>query len=306
MVSVRVQEGLLRRSSPISLSREPPRYPLLVAAVWILGCGAFAASVAWVPLSEPFYVPAVLAVAWFYGLSWGLGAALAAAVVALVAETIVGAVFGPGALVWNFLARLMLFALPAWLLHLARDQRREIASLTRIDPATGFFTRHGLLGTVADELVRTERFGGETSIVAVGMNGLFKLAGQHGAERAEDVVEGFCTALSTSARRTDAVGRLTEEEFAILLRGTGAEAAETVAAKLSGVLTEWLLTQGHDLTCSVGWTTAPRGRALDAGALIDRAVGHMYQNRSADPKPAHSAAEAGVSKIVALLTRNTA
>jgi diguanylate cyclase (GGDEF)-like protein len=283
MVPVRVQEGLLRKPSPISLSREPPRYPLLVAAVWILGCGAFAASVAWVPLSEPFYLPAVLAVAWYYGLSWGLGAALAAAVVALVAEMIVGAVFGPGALVWNFLARLMLFALPAWLLHVARDQRREIASLTRIDPATGFFTRHGLLGTVADELVRTERFGGETSIVAVGLSGLFKLAGQHGAERAEDVVESFCTALSNSARRTDAVGRLAEEEFALLLRGTGAEAAEAVAAKLSGVLTEWLLTQGHDLTCSVGWTTAPRGRSLDAGALIDRAVGQMYQNRGADP-----------------------
>ncbi len=296
----------MRTPSPISLSRDPPRYPLLVAALWILGCGTFAASVAWVPLSEPFYLPAVLAVAWYYGLSWGLGAALAAAVAALVAETIVGAVFGPGALLWNFLARLMLFALPAWLLHMAREQRREIAKLTRIDPATGFFTRHGLLGTVADELVRTERFGGETSILAVGLNGVFKLAGQHGAERAEEVIESFCTALSTSARRTDAVGRLAEEEFAILLRGTGAESAETVAAKLSGVLTEWLLTQGHDLTCSVGWTTAPRGRSLDAGALVDRAIGHMYQNRSADPAPVSPAVESGASKVVALPARNTA
>jgi diguanylate cyclase (GGDEF)-like protein len=295
----------LRTPSPISLSPDPPRYPLLVAALWIVGCGTFAASVAWVPLSEPFYLPAVLAVAWYYGLSWGLGAALAAAVVALVAETIVGAVFGPGALVWNFLARIMLFALPAWLLHLAREQRREIASLTRIDPATGFFTRHGLLGTVADELVRTERFGGETSVVAIGLNGLFKLASRHGAERAEEVVESFCTALSTSARRTDAVGRLAEEEFAVLLRGTGAEAAEGVAAKLSGLLTEWLLTQGHDLTCSVGWTTAPRGRSLDAGALIDRAVGHMYQNRGADPVP-RVAEPAGATKVLALPTRNTA
>ena len=69
----------MRTSSPIPLSSAPPRYPLLIAALWIAGCGTFAASVAWVPLSEPFYLPAVLAVAWFYGLSWGLGAALAAA-----------------------------------------------------------------------------------------------------------------------------------------------------------------------------------------------------------------------------------
>ena len=295
----------MRTSSPISLSPEPPRYPLLVAALWIVGCGAFAASVAWIPLSEPFYLPAVLAVAWYYRLSWGLGAALLAAIVSATAEIFVGAVFGPGPVLWNFLARVMLFALPAWLLHLAREQRREIAGLTRVDPDTGFFTRHGLLGTAADELVRTERFGGETSIVAIALNGLLGLAGRHGAERAEEVVDSFCTALSASTRRTDAVGRLTQDEFAILLRGTGAEAAETVAVKLSGVLTEWLLTQGHDLTCSVGWTTAPRGRSLDASALVDRAVGHMYQNRGAEPAP-KAPGEAGASKVVALLTRNTA
>jgi diguanylate cyclase (GGDEF)-like protein len=308
MPSFGVQEGLLRTPSPISLSPDPPRYPLLIAALWIAGCGAFAASVAWVPLSEPFYLPAVLAVAWYYGLSWGLGAAVASAVAALVAEAIVGAVFGPGALVWNFLARSMLFGLPAWLLFLAREQRREIAGLMRIDPATGFFTRHGLLGTLADELVRTERFGGETSVVAIGLNGLFKLASRHGAERAEEVVESFCTALSTSSRRTDGIGRLAEEEFAIMLRGTGAKAAEEVAAKLSGLLTEWLLTQGHDLTCSVGWTTAPRGRSLDAGALIDRAVGQMYQNRGADPLPRAGGKDGknGKKKVVALPARNSA
>jgi diguanylate cyclase (GGDEF)-like protein len=279
----------VRASSPNLLSRELPRYPLLVAAVWILGCATFTASVSWMPLSEPFYLPAVLAVAWYYDLRWGLGAALVAAFASATAEIIVGAVFGPGAVLWNFLARVMLFALPAWLVYLAREQRREIARLTRIDPATGFFTRHGLLGTVADELVRTERFGGETSILAIGLDGLFRLAARHGAERAEEVVEGFCTALGAGARRTDAVARLGEEQFAVLLRGTGAEAAETVAAKLSRTLTEWLLTQGHDLTCTVGWTTAPRGRSLDAAALLDRAVGNMYQNRDADPRSTESA-----------------
>ena len=296
----------MRASSPMSLSREPPRYPLLIAAVWILGCATFTASVSWMPLSEPFYLPAVLAVAWYYDQRWGLGAALAAAFASATAEIIVGAVFGPGAVLWNFLARVMLFALPAWLVYLAREQRREIVKLTRIDPATGFFTRHGLLGTVADELVRTERFGGETSVLAIGLDGLFRLAARHGAERAEEVVEGFCTALGASARRTDAVARLGEEEFAILLRGAGAGAAETVAAKLSRTLTEWLLTQGHDLTCTVGWTTAPRGRSLDAGALVDRAVGNMYQNRGTGPVPTPSAPKLAVPAIRAELDQRRA
>jgi len=159
---------------------------------------------------------------------------------------------------------------------------------------------------VADDLVRTERFGGETSLVAIGLNGLYRLAGRYGAERTEEAVDSFCTALSASARRTDAVGRLGEEEFAILLRGTGAEAAEAVAAKLSGVLTEWLLTQGHDVSCAVGGTTVPRGRSLDAAALVDRAVGHMYQRRPADPVPELPRVESDAAKVVSLLKGKTA
>jgi len=257
-----------------------PRYPLAIAACWVAGCGVVAAAAGAGVRTEPFYLPAVLALAWYYGPRHGLLAALAAAFSAAAAEFTTGVSSSPAILAWNVAARALLFALPAGLACALRDRQSKLAGLVTTDPATGFATRHGLLGVIADELVRTERLGGETSIVCIGLNGLPRLAAERGRAHGEAVLRGFCDALSACARRTDLVARLAEDEFALLLRGTGRPAAEDTADKLAQALTGWLLTQGSDLSCSVGITTAPRGRLLDAAALLARAAAQMYQSRA--------------------------
>jgi GGDEF domain-containing protein len=120
------------------------------------------------------------------------------------------------------------------------------------------------------------------------------------------VLRGFCDALKVSARRTDAVARLAEDEFAVLLRGTGAGAAASVSEKLSQSLTAWLLTRGNDLSCTVGLTTAPRGRVLDAPALLARAIAHMYERRSAGPAPKPSGVAARTRNAPALSVHGSA
>ena len=89
--------------------------------------------------------------------------------------------------------------------------------------------------------------------------------------------------LVTAPYAASIVARLADDEFALLLRGTDSSAAAVGAGKRAHSLTDWLLTQGHDLTCSVGFTTAPRGRLLDADTLLARAVAHLYERRSAGP-----------------------
>ena len=177
----------------------------------------------------------------------------------------------------------MLFALPAWLVCELRAQQRLLARLDTTDAATGFATRHGLVQELAEELVRTERLGGETSVICISLNALPRLIAEHGREHARTVQQGFWEAVRLSTRRIDTVARLADDEFALLLRGTDSSAAAVVADKLAHSLTDWLLTQGHDLTCSVGFTTAPRGRLLDADTLLARAVAHLYERRSAGP-----------------------
>jgi len=276
----------MRSPDPLALAPEPPRYPLVIAACWIVGCGVIAGAAGSGVRTELLYLPAILALAWYYGLQHGLLAAVGSAVSAGAADAATGGLdAGPAIVAWNLVAHGLLFALPAWLAWMVRDQRRSLAGLSTTDATTGFATRHGLLGAVADELVRTERLGGETSIVCVGLGGLPRLASERGREHAEAVLRGFCGALSTCARRTDLIARLADDEFALLLRGTGSKAAMDTADKLAQSLTGWLLTQGNDLSCTVGFTTAPRGRLLDAPALLARAQAHMYERRSARPGP---------------------
>lgn len=278
-------EGLLPRRDPLDLAPEPPRYPLAIAACWIGGCGVVDAATGSVLHAEPFYLPAVLALAWYYGLRVGLIAALGAAVVTSVAEFATSITTSIGILSWNFVAHGVLFALPAWLVCALRAQQRRLARLDTTDAATGFVTRHGLIHALAEELVRTERLGGETSVICISLNGLPRLIAEHGQEHARTLLRSFCDAVRLSARRVDTVARLADDEFALLLRGTASRDAAGVADKLAHSLTDWLLTQGDDLSCSVGYTTAPRGRLLDADALLARAVAHLYERRSAGSAP---------------------
>jgi diguanylate cyclase (GGDEF)-like protein len=276
-------EEFLRSRSSVDLVQEPPRYPLAFAACWIGGCGVVDAATGGALRAEPFYLPAVLALAWYYGRRDGLIAAVGATVVASVAEFATRVTTDIGILSWNFVAHAVLFALPAWLVCELRAQQRRLARLDTTDAATGLATRHGLIQALADELVRTERLGGETSVICISLNALPRLVAEHGREHARTVQLGFCEAVRLSARRIDTVARLADDEFALLLRGTDSSAAAGVADKLAHSLTDWLLTQGHDLTCSVGFTTAPRGRLLGADTLLARAVAHLYERRSAGP-----------------------
>jgi diguanylate cyclase (GGDEF)-like protein len=279
----------VRSRNPLSLAPEPQRYPLALAACWIGGCGVVDAAAGGALRAEPFYLPAILILAWLYGLREGLVAALGAAVVASVAEFATSSTANAGILYWNFVAHAVLLALPAWLVAALREQQRQLAGLVNTDAATGFATRQGLIEALAAELVRTERLGGETSIVCISLNGLPRLATERGPEHAGMVLRGFCDAVRVSARRIDTLARLADDEFALLLRGTASDAAAGVADKLVNSLTDWLLTQGYDLSCSVGFSTAPRGRRLDAEALLARAVAHLYERRATGPAPQRAA-----------------
>lgn len=273
----------MRSRIAVDLVQESPRYPLAVAACWIAGCGVVDATTGGVLRAEPFYLPAVLVLAWLYGRRAGLIAAVGAAAVASIADFATSIAAGIGILSWNFAATAVLFALPAWLVCKLRAVQHRLARLDTTDAATGFATRLGLIQALAEELARTERLGGETSVVCISLNALPRLITEHGKQHARAVQRGFCDAVRLSTRRIDTVARLADDEFALLLRGADSSAAAVVADKLAHSLTDWLLTQGHDLTCSVGFTTAPRGRLLDADALLARALAHLYERRSAGP-----------------------
>jgi diguanylate cyclase (GGDEF)-like protein len=256
-----------------------PRYPMAFAVAWI---GAFAA-IDWAASgtwrAEPAYIPVVAAIAGYYGTRSGLWLAA----LATIAVTSVDLAFSPrpGAigLTWSLVANACIYALPAWLAGELGRSKRRLAMLMTTDAESGLLNRSGLLARIGDELLRTERFGGDLSILAIGINGLQRFEEERGADETQRLLFGFSEALRVVARRTDVVARLGDFEFALLLPGTGTATSQVVADRHQRVLGEWLRTQAPALTCSVGRTTAPLGRGLAAPALLACAVADMEEQR---------------------------
>ncbi|MCU0976301.1 MAG: GGDEF domain-containing protein [Steroidobacteraceae bacterium] len=273
------------------LVAERPRFPLALAAAWIVAFSAvdWAASGTW--RAEPAFLPVVAAIAWRYGIRSGLLLALLAA----VAVTVVDLAFTPRpgaiALAWNIAATLCAYAVPAWLAAELGRSRRQLATVMTTDPESGLLNRSGLLARLTDELLRTERFGGDLSVLCIGLNGLARFEEQKGVEAAQRLVFGFSEALRVVARRTDTVARVGDEEFAVLLPGTGGATAQVVAERHLRVLGEWLQSQEPDLSCSIGQTTAPLGRKLGATALLGCAVADMQDRRPAPLRSTEPPAE---------------
>ena len=273
------------------LATKRPRYPLVLAVAWILAFCAvdWAAYGAW--RAEPAVLPVVAAIAWHYGTRSGFVLAL----VASIAVTVVDLAFAPRpgavALAWNLAATLCVYAVPAWLAAQLGRSRRRLALVLTTDPESGLLNRSGLLARLNDELLRTERFGGDLSVLCIGINGLARFEEQKGVEAAQRLVFGFSEALRVVARRTDTVARVGDDEFAVLLPGTGGATAQVVAERHERVLGEWLQSQGPDLSCSLGHTTAPLGRKLGAPALLACAVADMQDRRPTPARAAPSRAE---------------
>jgi diguanylate cyclase (GGDEF)-like protein len=262
------------------------RYPLMLAIAWIAAFAAVdsAANGAW--RAEPAYLPVIAAIAWYYGARTGFMVAALATVAVMIVDLAFVPRPGAVALAWNLIATACIYAVPAWLAAELGRSRRRLAMVMTTDVDSGLLNRSGLLARLNDELLRTERFGGDLSVLCIGINGLQRYEEGKGPEQVNRLVFGFSEAMRVVARRTDTVARIGDDEFAVLLPGTGQATAEVVVERYQRVLGEWLQSQGEELACSIGHTTSPLGRRLGAPALLACAVAHMQEQRPAPPRAA--------------------
>lgn len=278
------------------LAPDVSRFPLALAAAWIVAFAAvdWAAHGAW--RAEPAYLPAVAAVAWRYGRRTGLWFALLCSAAVVAVDLAVPPAPGAAGLTWHLVATAFTYATPAWLAAELALARRRLAMVMTTDPESGLLNRSGLLARLEDELLRTERFGGDVSVLCIGLDGLARFEERRGVEATQRLVFGFSEALKVVARRTDTVARVGEDEFAVLLPGTGGATAQVVAERHLRVLGDWLRGQAAELSCSIGHTTAPLGRKLGAPALLACAVADMQARRPAPSQPAQRSASGDIPR----------
>lgn len=101
------------------------------------------------------------------------------------------------------------------------------------DPVTGLYNRPFLLALIGLEVRRAERYGGTFSLVAAEVSGYGAFRKEFGRGMAERLLVYSAVVLGQTVREADAVARVGDSEFALLLPGTPAESVPEVLARVS-------------------------------------------------------------------------
>jgi diguanylate cyclase (GGDEF)-like protein len=151
--------------------------------------------------------------------------------------------------------------------------RRRLADSSRTDPLTGCLNRRGFDERVAAELAEAERSGGSVSLVLLDLDHFKEVNDTHGHRAGDELLAWTGQELRADLRAHDAVGRQGGDEFAMLLPGTDAAAAELVVERLRERLRVCA-------PASLGTATFP-GDASDFAGLLLAADQRLYKDKAA-------------------------
>ncbi|MCC6608587.1 MAG: GGDEF domain-containing protein [Burkholderiales bacterium] len=242
---------------------------LLVALVAAAAIAALCAVTGNSPSLTAFYAVPVLIAAWGGGFSGGLGMAVLAGAATVVIGLVIGHPHSSNfAFELDVLAHtglLMVIGALAAGLRTATDRAR---ATTRTDVVTSVMNRLGFTERFGIELDRHQRYRRPFTLVLVHCDGLTHLTAA-GAERPVRIIG---RSLGASVRRTDAVARLHEDVFAVLLPETGRDNALLVAQMLRDRLEHDLRHDGYPMGFGFALVTY-----LEPPAAVDEAVATAEQ-----------------------------
>ncbi|WP_288584559.1 sensor domain-containing diguanylate cyclase [uncultured Methylobacterium sp.] len=173
----------------------------------------------------------------------------------------------------------------AWELRRRSEAEAALARLSRTDALTGLPNRRAFEEAFARTFAEARRRGEPLPLLVIDADHFKRYNDRHGHAVGDRVLQGIAGALSASARRpADLVARVGGEEFAILLPGTDAEGAVSVAERVHAAVAA-LVVEAEG--ASVGRITVSIGLALGLpreggtpGALFDLADAALYEAKA--------------------------
>jgi len=241
-----------RGAPPVSsLFRSRPR-SFLVALVAAVGVATVDAVTGSSPSFTAFYALPVLLAAWGAGLGGGIAMALISGAAVLGMGFVLGHPYpATFPFVFDTVSVTGLLVVTGVLtvgLRAASDRAR---ATTRTDVVTSILNRLGFSERLSIELDRHQRYRRPFTLVLVHCDGLADLA----ALDAERPVRLIGRTLGASVRRTDAVGRIEEDVFAIVLPETARDNALLVAQMLRDKLDIDMRREGKPMSFGLGLVT---------------------------------------------------
>jgi len=162
-------------------------------------------------------------------------------------------------------------------------RNEELLQLTTTDPMTGTGNRHHFLTVFAREFARARRHGSALSLMILDLDFFKQINDGYGHATGDEALRAFARATAGCLREIDAIGRLGGEEFAILLPGTAAEAAQAVAERVRKAVARIAIdSEGSTVrfTASIGLTeVADEDESVDD--VLGRADAALYTAKAA-------------------------
>jgi len=163
------------------------------------------------------------------------------------------------------------------------ERGRRLRELILRDPLTGLLNHGTLLAELEHAVDYGRRHGGSLSLLVFDLDRFHEVNERFGHLVGDQVLRHVAAVFRSSVRASDLIGRFGGEEFAMVLRGVGADGAAVVAAKLRRVLGEQSATTAEGviipLHVSVGWACFPT-HGTSAGELVHSAVRAMQREKS--------------------------
>ena len=176
----------------------------------------------------------------------------------------------------NFTQESSLFCMMAAKIAYVLTDNYNMKVMSTVDKLTRLYTRKHFESALTKELVYAEKEGGQFSIIMADIDKFKNINDRFGHQKGDEVLQNISSIIMSSVRKGDICGRYGGEEIIILLPGTDAEGARTVAEKIrKKVENAKLLGFNTPLTISMGISSYPE-HGTWAKDLIDKADQALY------------------------------
>jgi len=157
---------------------------------------------------------------------------------------------------------------------------QEMRQLASFDSLTGLPSRHAFFESAASHVSLANRYQSVFVVLLIDLDHFKAINDHYGHPAGDAVLKLFADVLNSVARRSDIVGRMGGEEFAMILPGTTTASALEFAERLHAAIGQAVLKYGESViqyTVSIGIACSASGRVNNLDNLLTRADLALYQ-----------------------------
>ena len=165
------------------------------------------------------------------------------------------------------------------------ERGRRLGEMLHRDHLTGLLNHATVMAELEYAVEYGRRHGGPLAFVVFDLDRFGQVNERFGQLVGDQVLLHVANVFRSSVRASDVIGRFGGEEFAMILRGAGAEGAAVLAAKLKRVLGEQAAATAEGviipLHVSVGWACFPLD-GMSAGELAHAAMRALRSGKQSE------------------------